>query len=349
MTTVRIGDHRLGPGQPCFIVAEVGINHNGDLDLARRMIDAAADAGVDAVKLQNYRTEDFVVDRSLAYEYRSRGRPVVESQYDMFKRCELTLPHLRALKAHADARGVILFSTPTGPEALADLVSLDVPVLKNGSDFLGHLPLIRAMARTGLPTMISTGMATAAEMDEAVRAFRGAGGDRLVLLHCTSSYPTPPEHVHLRKIGALASAFGCPVGLSDHTAGAVAAIGAVALGACCIEKHFTLDHDLPGPDHWFSSDPRELCELVTAVRTLECSLGESRLGPAASEDLGRRDYRLSCSSARPLPRGHVLEDTDVAFRRPGTGMPPALVGHLVGRRLARDVPAGHVFDGSDLE
>jgi N,N'-diacetyllegionaminate synthase len=348
MTAVRIGKHRVGPGEPCFIAAEIGINHNGDLDLGRRMIDAAADAGADAVKLQNYRTEDFVVDRALTHEYRSRGVTVVESQYDMFKRCELGLEQLRALKTHADGRGLVLFSTPTSPETLADLLAIDVAVLKNGSDYLGHLPLIRAMAKTGLPTILSTGMATAAEMDEAVRAYRGAGGDQLVLLHCTSSYPTPPEHVNLRKIGALTAAFGCPVGFSDHTAGAAAAIGAVALGACCIEKHFTLDHDLPGPDHWFSSDPRELRELVTAVRALERALGESRLGPAESEAPGRRDYRLSCSAARPLPRGHALEEKDISFRRPGTGMPPALADHLIGRQLARDVPAGHVFTGADL-
>lgn len=349
MKPVRIGSRRVGPGEPCFIVAELGINHNGDLDLARRMIDAVADAGADAVKVQNYLTEDFVVDRSLTHEYRSRGTRVVESQYDTFKRCELGLQQLRGLKAHAAGRGLILFGTPTGFQTLADLVGVGVPVLKNGSDYLGHLPLIRAMGQTGLPTIISTGMATAGEIEEAVRAFRETGNDQLILLHCTSSYPTPPEDVHLRKIGALAGVFGCPAGLSDHTAGIVAALGAVVLGACCIEKHVTLDHDLPGPDHWFSSDPRELRELVDAVRTLERSLGDSRLGPAESERLARREYRLSCSAGRALPRGHALEEKDVAFRRPGTGTPPSLLPHLLGRRLVRDLPEGHVFVAGDLE
>ena len=193
MTTVRIGDHRLGPGPAVLIVAEVGINHNGDLDLARRMIDARPTREVDAVKLQNYRTEDFVVDRSLAYEYRVRGRPVVESQYDMFKRCELTLPHLRALKAHADARGVILFSTPTGPEALADPASLDVPVLKNGSDFLGHLPLIRAMAGDWPAHDDLDRHGHGGRDGRGGPGLPGGRGDRLVLLHCTSSYPTLPS------------------------------------------------------------------------------------------------------------------------------------------------------------
>lgn len=349
MKAIEIGTRRVGPGHHCFIVAELGINHNGDLDLAARMIDAAAEAGADAVKFQNYRTEDFVADRSLTYEYRSRGRRVVESQYDMFKRCELTPDRLRVLKARADARGVVFFSTPTSLETLADLLALGVPVLKNGSDFLTHLPLVAAMGRTGLPTIVSTGMATLAEIDGAVRAFRESGNDRLILLHCTSAYPAPPEDVHLRKIPALAAAFGLPVGLSDHSLGIVAAVGAVALGACCIEKHFTLDRDLPGPDHWMSSDPAELRQLVTAVRTLERQLGESRIGPAQSELDGRREYRLSCVAARPLERGHALEDKDIAFRRPGSGIPPFLVGALLGRRLARDVAEGHLFAETDVE
>jgi len=349
MRAVDIGGRRVGPGAPCFVVAEVGINHNGDMDLAERMIDAAAAAGADAVKLQNYRTEDFVSDRSLTYEYVAGGRRVVESQWEMFKRCELTAAALARLKARADKHGIVLFSTPTSLETLGDLLALGVPVLKNGSDFLGHLPLVRAMGATGLPTILSTGMATLGEIDEAVRTFRETGNDRLILLHCTSSYPTPPEDVHLRKIAALATAFDCAAGLSDHTLGIVAAVGAVALGACCVEKHFTLDRSLPGPDHAMSSDPEEFRALVAAIRGLEQSLGASRIGPTASEARGRSEYRLSCAAARALPRGHVLGEADVVFRRPGSGVPPARVADLLGRRLARPVEAHHVFGPGDLE
>jgi len=349
MSPVHIAGRRVGAGAPCYVVAEVGINHNGDLDLALRSLDAAAASGADAVKLQNYRTEDFVPDRTLTYEYVTGGRRVVESQYEMFKRCELSPADLRALKARADKHALALFSTPTSLETLADLVALDVPVLKNGSDFLGHLPLIRAMGATGRPTILSTGMATLAEIDEAVRAFRATGNEGLVLLHCTSSYPTPPEDVHLRKIPALRAAFGCPVGLSDHSEGIVAALGAVALGACCLEKHFTLDRALPGPDHRMSADPAELRALVDGVRALERSLGDSRIGPTAREAAGRAEYRLSCVAARALPAGHVLAEGDVAFRRPGHGVAPAQVGLLVGRRLARAAPAHHVFAPEDFE
>lgn len=348
MKVVRIGSRLVGEGQPCFLVAEVGINHNGDMNLAHRSIDAAADAGADAVKFQNYRTEDFLSDRSLTHEYISQGKTVVESQYDMFKRCELVPDQLRALREHCERRKVIFFSTPTSESGIRELVELGVSLLKNGSDYLVHLPMIRAMAKSGLPSVISTGMAEAGDVGDAVQAFRGAGGKDLILLHCTSSYPTPPEDVNLRKIATLARTFDCPVGFSDHTDGTTAAIGAVALGACMIEKHFTLDKNLPGPDHRFSADPVEFRALVDAVRTMEKNLGSSKLGPAASESLGRRDYRISCVAARPLVAGHHLTAADVAFRRPGSGFPPKDLDRLIARELVRDVAPGHVFSAEDF-
>lgn len=348
MRVVRVGKRLLGEGQPCFLAAEIGINHNGDLDLAHRSIDAAADAGADAVKFQNYRTEDFLSDRSLTYEYVSQGKNVVESQWDMFKRCELRTDKLAKLREHCDRRGVIFFSTPTSEEGVAELVRVDAPLLKNGSDYLVHLPLIRAMARTGLPTVISTGMATVQDIEDAVWAFREAGGREVVLLHCTSSYPTPAADVNLRNIPKLRRRFDCLAGLSDHSEGVVAAIGAVALGACMIEKHFTLDKNLPGPDHRFSADPAEFRMLVESVRAMEKSLGNADLKPAASEQLGRRDYRLSCVAARELPAGHRLVSSDVAFRRPGFGFPPKQLDRLIARELARNVPPGHVFSAEDF-
>jgi N-acetylneuraminate synthase/N,N'-diacetyllegionaminate synthase len=336
------------PGSACFIAAEIGINHNGDMRLAQQLIDAAADAGADAVKFQNYRTEDFISDRSLTYEYVSQGRTVIESQYEMFKRCEINGEWITRLKAHAAQRGVIFFSTPTAPDGLEILVRAGVPLLKNGSDYLTHLPLIRAMARTGLPTVISTGMASLAEIEEAVLAHREAGGQGLVLLHCVSAYPTPDSDVHLRKIPALAAKFGCAVGISDHSEGMIAALGAVAHGALMIEKHFTLNHDLPGPDHRFSSDPRELAELVKAVRRLEAMLGKPSLGYTETETESRTNYRLSCVAARALAEGQRVEPDAIVFRRPGHGIPPKGAEGLTGRMLRHGVPAGHVFRLEDF-
>jgi N-acetylneuraminate synthase/N,N'-diacetyllegionaminate synthase len=348
MTPINVGKRLVGPGLPCLLAAEVGINHNGDLRLAHETIDAAARAGADAVKFQNYRTEDFLSDRSLTYAYVSQGREVVESQFDMFKRCEMCPGWLPELKEHCDRSGVIFFSTPSGVDGVRELAAVGAPLLKNASDSLLHLPLVRAMARSGVPTVLSTGMSTLADVDEAVRAFRGAGGRDLILLHCTSSYPTPPEDAHLRKIPVLQDAFGCPAGLSDHTEGIVAAVGAVALGACFVEKHFTLDRSLPGPDHRFSADPEQFRALAAAVRTVEKNLGSGVIGPAASEAEARRSYRLSCVAARPLAAGHRLTEADLAFRRPGTGLPPTAVAWVLGRSLARALPAGHVLQPSDL-
>ena len=349
MSEFRIGNSTYAAGRPALIAAEVGINHNGDLQLALDCIDEIADAGADAVKFQNYRTEDFVTSRELTYTYKCGGSTITEPQYEMFKRCELTPDMLARLKERADKRGLLFHSTPTSAAGIEQLVRLGVKLLKNGSDYLTNLPLIQAMGRTGLPTVLSTGMATLAEIDEAVRAFRETGNKQLLLLHCTSAYPTPASDVNLRKIPALASAFDCAVGFSDHTDGVIAAGGAVALGACWIEKHFTIDKSLPGPDHHFSCDAIELRQLVRAVRYTEKALGSSRIGPAASEQLGRRDFRLSCVASHAMAVGHRIEECDLDYRRPGTGVAPNQRQMLLGRRLKANVDAGAVLQAVDVE
>jgi N-acetylneuraminate synthase/N,N'-diacetyllegionaminate synthase len=346
--SIQVGAQRIGPGEPCFIAAEIGINHNGDMDLAKQSIDAAAEAGVDGVKFQNYVTEDFLSDRSALYSYQSQGKEVTEPQYDMFKRCELSFEQLAELRSYCASKGVVFFSTPTSAEGVDVLRKLETPLLKNGSDYLSHLALIRHMAASGIPTVLSTGMATASEIDAAVSAFRGAGGRELILLHCTSCYPTPAEQVNLRKIAVMAEAFACPVGFSDHTCGNVAALGAVAMGAGFIEKHFTLDRNLPGPDHCFSSTPEEMAQLVQDVRYMEKAFGSGALGPAAGEKDNRESFRLSCTIAADLPEGHVLEENDISYRRPGYGVPPAHVEYLLGRRTLRPLGAGTVVSLNDL-
>jgi N,N'-diacetyllegionaminate synthase len=345
---INIAGRLLGPGRPCLIVAEIGINHNGDMKVAHQAIDAAAAAGADAVKFQNYRTEDFLADRSLTYTYLSRGQTITESQFDMFKRCELSTEQLAELKSHCDVLGLVFSSTPTGESGVQDLVHLGAPMIKNGSDLLTNLDLIRSFAYTGLPTVLSTGMATVAEIDDAVRAFRAAGGRDLILLHCTSSYPTPPQEVNLRRIPSMAAVFGCPVGFSDHSEGISAAIGAVTLGACFLEKHFTLDTGLPGPDHRFSANPAEFSQLVQAIRRVEGCLGSAEIGPTQSEELGRRDFRLSCLAKEGLSAGTCIASDHVVFRRPGTGLQPKFRDALVGLRLRRDIAAGHVFNWEDF-
>jgi N,N'-diacetyllegionaminate synthase len=250
---------------------------------------------------------------------------------------------LRAVHAHARAVGIDFHSTPTSREGVAALAELGCDVIKNGSDYLGHHELIRAKGETGRVVVLSTGMATLAEIDEAVRALRATGNERLVLLHCVSSYPAPDHALNLRRIPALAAAFDCLVGFSDHSAGVSGAQGAVALGACWIEKHFTLDRGLPGPDHWFSSDPAEFRRLVDGVRAIEAMLGDARIGPTRAEEEMRATARLSCVAARALPEGHVVDAADIAYRRPASGLAPAMARHLIGRRLRRAMADGAQF------
>ena len=326
-----------------FLVAEIGINHNGDTALAEGMIRAAAEAGADAVKFQNYRTEDFLADRSLGYTYTSQGREVTEPQFDMFKRCELSRADLGRLKKACDSAGVKFFSTPTGVDGIKELREIGATWIKNGSDYLGHLPLIREMARSGIPTILSTGMATEEEITEAVEAFREAGGAYLVLLACTSAYPAPSDSLHLRRITTLAQKYGCPAGFSDHSAGWEAAVASICLGACMVEKHFTTDRNLPGPDQWFSSTPEEFAELVRRVRVAEEMLGCADLRPTRAEAHARENFRLSCTAVRDLPAGTVLRVEDISFRRPATGLPPSKLESLVEHSLVVGIQKGEAF------
>ncbi len=351
-TNVRplsIAGRVIGFDQPCFIAAEIGLNHNGDMELARQSIDAAAAAGADGVKFQNYATADFLQDETLTYAYQKHGKEFTESQWAMFKRCELSDAQLEELKDHCERVGVVFFSTPTSAAGLKVLERLDSVLIKNGSDYLTNLELIRCMAATGRPTVLSTGMATVAEIDDAVNAFRQAGGRDLILLHCTSSYPTPSDEINLRRIPVLAETFGCLSGFSDHSEGTTAAVGARVFGACFIEKHFTLNKSLPGPDHLFSAEPAEFRELVEAIRTVEAAMGTAQLGPTPSELLGRASFRLSCLSADNLADGVTLKRHHVAYKRPGTGIPPKQVEALLGLTLKRAVPRGHVFRWEDFK
>jgi N,N'-diacetyllegionaminate synthase len=337
---IKVGNKFIGNGAPCFVAAEIGINHNGDMDLAIKTIDAAVEAGADAVKFQNYYTEDFILCKDLTYTYNSQEKVTTETQFEMFKRYELSFEQLKQLKEYCDKKGVIFFSTPTSKGGIDDLVRLKTPLLKNGSDLLVNLDIIQDMARTNIPTIISTGMATLAEIDYAVRAFENAGGKELVILHCISSYPTPADQVNLKKILSLQKAFGYPVGFSDHTFGLEAAIGSVVFGSCFIEKHFTLDKTLPGPDHHFSSDIIELKELIKGIRTIEKNIGSSRIAPTVSEMTGRYGFRLSCAVARDMEEGEVISKSDIIFLRPASGLEPKFAEILINKTVTKIMKKG---------
>lgn len=338
----------VGEGHPSYVVAEIGINHNGDMGLAREMISAAAQAGADAVKFQNYRTDDFLLSDEATHSYVSRGERLTESQLAMFRRYELDDDQVLELAEYSRGAEVHFHSTPTSAAGVALLKDCGVDVVKNGSDFLTRLDLIEAMGESGLLTVLSTGMATAAEIDDAVRKFRATGNDRLVLLHCVSCYPAAPETLNLRRIETLRRCFGAAVGFSDHSEGTDAAVLSCAFGSCWLEKHFTLSRDLPGPDHDFSSDPTEFEHLVRSLRDAEQSIGDGVFRLTPEEEQARIGFRLSCVARRHLERGHRLTGDDIAYSRPATGIPPRDAFLLEGRVLSRPVRAGEVLDVGDL-
>jgi sialic acid synthase SpsE len=340
---VEIGAREVGREHPVLIVAEATINHNGDLDLARRMIETAARAGADALKFQAYHTEEFLASKDLSYTYVSQGREVTESQYDMFKRCELSRKAFEIIRDECRRQGVLFICTATDVAAARMLVEIGVAAIKVGSDDLVHHPMLRELARMGKPLILSTGMADLDEVRRAVQVLEGEGAEDVVLLHCTSLYPTPEESANVLCVRTLRREFACPVGYSDHTVGLSAAGAAVALGACLVERHFTLDRNLPGPDHSFSVDPPALESLVRAIRTTELNLGSAAIQPTRGELQMRAIARRSVVASRAIPRGTTIGREHVTYKRPGTGIPPMDEHLLVGRRTKRDLAEGEII------
>lgn len=321
-----------------FIIAEAGVNHNGDMTLARALVDVAAAAGTDAVKFQTFVVDRLVTRRAATAEYQRRALGGEQSQYDMLARLELSATDHEQLAAHCAARGIEFMSTPFDPESARFLKRLGVRRIKISSGDVTNLPMLEVVGALGLPVILSTGMADLDEVAAAVATLRSAGLTDLALLQCISNYPADPALTNLRVMDTLAQAFGTPVGLSDHSIGTAVAIAAAARGAAYIEKHFTLDRALPGPDHQASLLPEELRALVAAVRQVESALGDGVKRPAPSELPVRAVARKSLIAARDIPEGATLAAEDVVILRPGTGLSPAALPRVLGRRAARAIP-----------
>lgn len=331
-----------------FVIAEAGVNHNGDPALAVKLVDAAADAGADAVKFQTFRAESLASASApqAAYQRRAAGRS--EGQLAMLKRLELSeAGHRRAL-ARAKRRGITFISTPFDETSADFLDRLGVPLFKIPSGEVTNLALLRHVARKRRPVILSTGMSTLAEVRDAVAALRRAGCRDLTVLHCVSNYPADPKDANLRAMRTMAEAFRVPVGWSDHTTGLTTAVAAVALGAEVLEKHFTLDKRLPGPDHAMSLSPTELKAYVAAAHEAADALGDGVKAPRPCEEPIRRVVRRSLVLKAPGRKGDRLRAADLAAKRPGTGLAPALLPELVGRRLRRAVPADRPLTLKDL-
>lgn len=349
MSVIQIGKRLVGDGQPCFLVAEVGINHNGDIGLAKQMIDVATECGVDAVKFQTFKADEFVGSTGESYTYRSQGKEVTESMYEMFKRYEFSREEWEIILAYCKDRDITFFSTPQNPSDLDFILSLvKLPAIKVGSDDLTNLPLLRYYAAKGLPMIVSAGMATLGEIEDAVNTIRGAGNEDLIILHCVSSYPADADEVNLKRIKTIEQAFHVIVGFSDHTIGSVAAVGAVALGAKVVEKHFTLAKDLPGPDHWFSANPEELRKLVDDVRFVEKALGSSVITPTQKEWGMRNIARRSIVAKRDIDKGDIISEDMLTLKRPGIGLPPKFIEHVLGKEARVFIKKDELIDFSKV-
>lgn len=340
---VEIGSRKVGPGEPCFIIAEAGVNHNGSVERALAMVDAAAAAGADAVKFQTFKAIRLVTPDAPQCEYQARNSGRRESQLEMLRRLELSVQGHEAVLARCRQLGIAFLSTPFDEESLEYLHRLGAPALKIASGELTNLPLLARAAATSRPLIVSTGMANLGEVEAAVDSIEAAGGRQYVLLHCVSNYPAAAADVNLRAMAAMSAAFQAPVGYSDHTEGLEVSLAAVALGACVIEKHFTLDRRLPGPDHAASLEPGELAALVRGIRLVESALGQGRKRPAASEASTAAVARKSLVAAEAIPAGAVITERHLAIRRPGGGLPPALRDQLLSRTARCDIPAGTVI------
>lgn len=339
MESITISGRAIGPGHPTYIVAEMSANHGQNFDQAVAIIEAAKEAGADAVKLQTYTPDTLTID-SHNEHFRIQGT-LWEGRnlYDLYGEAYTPWEWQPKLKEIADGLGLALFSTPFDTTAVDFLEAMDVAVHKVASFENVDLPLLRAIGATGKPVIMSTGMATLAEIDEAVNTLRGAGNRALVLLKCTSAYPSPPSAMNLRTIPHLSAAFGVPTGLSDHTLGTTVPVAAVTLGACMIEKHFTLSRDLPGPDSKFSLEPAEFKAMVEAVRTVEAALGEVHYGLQPDEEVSRV-FRRSLFVVQEMAAGDPFTPDNVRSIRPGHGLHTRYLEEVLGRRASQSIARG---------
>lgn len=336
---MKINGKQIGSGHPVFIVAEISANHHQDLDLALKMVETAAESGADAVKVQTYEAD------SLTLACDKEGFVIKDNLwagttlYRLYKQAAMPLEWHAVLKKAVEDRGLIFFSTAFDKSGGDLLAELGVPAIKVASFELVDLPLIEYLAGKGKPLILSTGLATLEEIAEAVAAARRGGASEIILLKCTSSYPAPPEDMNLRTIPHMAETFGVPVGLSDHTLGWAVPVAAVALGACVVEKHFTLSRSRPGPDSAFSLEPPEFKAMVEAIRTAEKALGEVRYGPQGSE-AASRVFRRSLFICRDMAPGEAFSPDNVRSIRPGFGLAPKYLPQILGRRARQAIPRG---------
>jgi N-acetylneuraminate synthase/N,N'-diacetyllegionaminate synthase len=346
--SIKISDKQIGDGHPCFVIAEVGVNHNGSLDLAKQLVAAAATAGADAVKFQTFRADAVISASAPKAQYQKETTGPAEQQLEMVRRLEMPEHMTRSVAAYAATLGITFLSTGFDEQSIDLLDDIGVPAFKIGSGDVTDLPLLEFVGRKQKPVILSTGMSYLDEVGSAGATLLAAGCPDLALLHCVSSYPADPQEANLRVLRTLRDTFNVPVGLSDHFLDNVIALAAVAVGASIVEKHITLDVNLPGPDHRISQSPEGFKQLVQSIRTVERSLGDGVKRPHPGEqnvrDLARRSIVAACSIAE----GATITREMLTFKRPGTGIAPAQWKELVGKRAVRDIAFDSLIMMGDL-
>ncbi|MFH1704573.1 MAG: N-acetylneuraminate synthase [Patescibacteria group bacterium] len=346
---IDIGGRQVGDGQPVFVIAEAGVNHNGKLELALKLIDAAAEAGADAVKFQTFKAEDVVINEAEMADYQKKNLGKTYSQQALLKELELPEDWYPQLIARCRQNNILFLSTPHGGPKSADFLrSLDHVAYKIGSGDLTNIPFLRHVAAFGRPMIVSTGMATLDEVREAVSCIEDAGNNQIVLLHCTTNYPCPKEEANIRMIQSLAENFPYPVGYSDNSHYPLYPRVAVALGACMIEKHFTLDQALPGPDHQASCEPHEFRLMVEDIRQIPVILGNYEKQPTESELRMRDMVRKSIVSTCAIKQGEFFTKENIGIKRPGTGLHPRLFEQMIGKKAVRDIASDTLLQEHDF-
>lgn len=348
MHKISISGRAIGKNEPVFIIAEAGVNHNGSPNLARQMVIEAKKAGADCIKFQTFKAERVVTRNAPKAAYQMKTTSKAESQLEMLKKLELSLSDYEEIIALCHKQGIIFLSTPYSSEDADFLVKLGVPAFKIASGQIVEPSFLQCVAGKFLPVILSTGMATSEEVGEAVRTIRNTGNNELILLQCSTNYPTVPGDVNLRAMRAMELEFGLNVGYSDHTQADLACIAAVAMGACVIEKHFTMDKGLSGPDHSCSADPVELRQLVEKIRETEIILGSDKKSPTEAEKKNMPGMRRSIATNRLIKAGTLITRDMVDFKRPATGISPVLLGDVLGTTARVDIPGDTLVDWADL-
>jgi N-acetylneuraminate synthase len=346
---IEINGVPIGPGNPVYVIAEAGVNHNGNAAQARALIDAAAEAGAQAVKFQTFRADKLVSKAAPKAEYQMSTTDPTESQFDMIRKLELGEDMHAGLMVHCMLKNITFLSSPFDEESASLLEKLNVSAFKIPSGEVINLAFLEHVAGFRKPILLSTGMSDLDEVERAVETIRSAGNEKLVVLHCVSNYPADPADANLLAMSAMEGAFDLPVGYSDHVPGNAVALAAVAMGACVIEKHFTLDKNMDGPDHKASAEPHELAELIRSIREVESALGDGEKRPADNEKSTAEAVRKSLVAARDLTEGTVLDAGMIAAKRPGTGLVPSRLDDIVGKKLKTDLAADTLIDLEDLE